>query len=41
MTNLHKIFTKCKLKNSNSKHLDKIWMLVKIFLTSGDVMLTS
>jgi len=32
MINLHEIFTTCSSKNTNSKYLEKIWLLIKYSL---------
>jgi len=29
MINLHKIFTTCSRKNTNSKYINKLWQLIK------------
>jgi len=32
MINLHNNFTRCSWRNTNSKYLDKIWLVVKYSL---------
>jgi len=32
MISLHKIFTRCSWRNTNSKYFDKIWLFIKYSL---------